>query len=195
MNMDEVQAAIAEAYLKLSVKSQDWVRLAKLRPLVPRRYCHTDVTAALIVMISDMRGHVYLVPESNRKVMTQIDHDAAVYIGGEGLHLLAIENEWFEGTPYSPWVDPNRTTETAPAQELPEYSDGPTMTDQQVEKINAIHSETTAGGGMLTAHLGEDGAVYAVETYTTVKTDENGMNYTDYEEIRFVVEPDGSVIT
>jgi hypothetical protein len=36
-------------------------------------------------------GTVHLAPDSNRKMLTEADHEAAVRIGGENNHLIAIE--------------------------------------------------------------------------------------------------------
>ena len=36
-------------------------------------------------------GYAHLVPDSNRKVLTDEDHAAAIRIGGEDKHLMAIE--------------------------------------------------------------------------------------------------------
>jgi hypothetical protein len=88
LNRGSLESAIRTAYEELSVKSQDWVRLAKLRP-------RTDgvdrglVDGVLLKMIKT--GRVHLAPDSNRKVLTDEDHDAAIRIGSEDKHLLAIE--------------------------------------------------------------------------------------------------------
>jgi hypothetical protein len=36
-------------------------------------------------------GTVHLVPDSNRKVLTEADHAAAIWIGGDAKNLMAIE--------------------------------------------------------------------------------------------------------
>lgn len=83
-----LEELIRDLYGELSVKSQDWIRLARIRP-------QTDgidreaVDAVLMKMIKT--GRVHLAPDSNRKVLTDEDHRAAVRIGGEENHLLAIE--------------------------------------------------------------------------------------------------------
>lgn len=83
--------AIAAAYLELADGEQDWVRLAKLRPLVPAS--HEEVTETLLDMVAT--GAVHLVPCSNRKTLTEDDHDAAIVIGGEPKNLLCIEDDYF----------------------------------------------------------------------------------------------------
>lgn len=85
--------AIVVAYLELCVDNQDWIRLARIRPLVnaPREM----VDAELLAMMRG--GSVHLAPDSNRKVLTEEDHAAAIRFGNEDHHLLAIEDDFFEG--------------------------------------------------------------------------------------------------
>jgi hypothetical protein len=183
---DEVQAAICEAYLQLSVKQQDWVRLAKLRPAVP--YPDAEVTAALMLMTSS--GLAHLAPDSNRKVLTDADHAAAVRVAGEENHLLAIENDFFDNTTYAPFGE----TKDAPAPEPVESEPVRHMTAEQQEKLTDIFSETTAGGGTIEdAYVTEDGYVVATEKYAVDKIDDTGMRYTDYSTIHFSITPDGTV--
>ncbi|CCH28388.1 hypothetical protein ABZ816_28800 [Actinosynnema sp. NPDC047251] len=83
-----LESVIRTAYLALSVKSQDWVRLAKLRPQLNGAE-RDEVDAALLAMVQT--GTVHLAPDSNRKVLTEADHAAAIRIAGEDNHLVAIE--------------------------------------------------------------------------------------------------------
>lgn len=79
---------IREAYGKLAAAPRAWVSLADLRSLLddlPR----ADVDAAL-VELSRTDG-VALSAEPNRKSLTPGDEAAAVRIGGEVKHLLAVE--------------------------------------------------------------------------------------------------------
>ncbi|NUT47295.1 MAG: hypothetical protein HOV94_08275 [Saccharothrix sp.] len=79
---------IRKAYEALSVKAQDWVRLAKLRP----RLSGADKAEIDEVLLDMVRtGTVHLAPDSNRKVLTEADHAAAIRIAGEDNHLVAIE--------------------------------------------------------------------------------------------------------
>ncbi|ROP38192.1 hypothetical protein [Saccharothrix texasensis] len=84
----DLESVIRAAYLALSVKPQDWVRLAKLRPEL-NGADKEEVDAVLLGMFK--AGEVHLVPESNRKVLTEVDHAAAIRIGSEDKHLMAIE--------------------------------------------------------------------------------------------------------
>ncbi|MCP2167246.1 hypothetical protein [Goodfellowiella coeruleoviolacea] len=83
-----LETLIREAYRDLSVKPQDWVRLAKLRPKL-NGVGKDEVDEVLLQMVRT--GTTHLAPDSNRKVLTDADHAAAVRIGGEDKHLMAIE--------------------------------------------------------------------------------------------------------
>jgi hypothetical protein len=96
MNYNSDIDAITAAYEDLCQKPQDWVRLAKLRPMLsadPRDWPAQD--EALIAMVRT--GSVHLAPDSNRKVLTDLDHDAALWMAGEANHLLLIEDDFFQG--------------------------------------------------------------------------------------------------
>ena len=83
-----LEALIRAAYQELSTKPQDWVRLAKLRPKL-NGAGKDEVDQTLLAMTRS--GLVHLAPDSNRKVLTDADHAAAVRIGKESKHLIAIE--------------------------------------------------------------------------------------------------------
>ncbi|MFF3670624.1 hypothetical protein [Microtetraspora malaysiensis] len=80
-------ARIRAAYAELAQEPGAWVSLTKLRPLladVPRE----EVDKALRRM--DLMDDVEIVPESNRKTLTEQDRDAAVIIGNQDKYFLAI---------------------------------------------------------------------------------------------------------
>lgn len=83
-----LEALIRAAYQELSTKPQDWVRLAKLRPKL-NGVGKDEVDQTLLAMTRT--GLVHLAPDSNRKVLTDADHAAAIRIGKESRHLIAIE--------------------------------------------------------------------------------------------------------
>ena len=83
-----IEELIRDVYQNLSVKRQDWVRLARIRPEIAS-VDREDIDGVLLKMIKS--GRVHLAPDSNRKVLTVADHEAAIRIGGEENHLLAIE--------------------------------------------------------------------------------------------------------
>jgi hypothetical protein len=92
VNYNSIQDEIVAAYDDLSRKPQDWVRLAKLRPMLS-----SDPAAQNEMLLAMVQtGYVHLAPDSNRKVLTQDDHDAALWVGGEANHLLAIEDGFFQ---------------------------------------------------------------------------------------------------
>lgn len=86
--VDDLETMIRKAYEELSVKPQDWVRLAKLRPKLDGAG-KDEVDRVLLGMAKT--GEVHLAPDSNRKVLTDADHAAAIRIGSENKHLMAIE--------------------------------------------------------------------------------------------------------
>lgn len=83
-----VEFLIRDLYGELAAKSESWVRLARIRPRTDG-IAREEVDDVLLKMIKTGRAH--LVPESNRKVLTDEDHEAAIRIGSENKHLLAIE--------------------------------------------------------------------------------------------------------
>jgi hypothetical protein len=85
---------IIAAYLELCEDPQDWIRLARIRPLVnaPRK----DVDKTLVELM--YTGLVHLAPESNTKTHKPEDREAAIRVGGENLHILCIEEEFFQPT-------------------------------------------------------------------------------------------------
>jgi hypothetical protein len=88
INRGSLEELIRDVYRELSVKSQDWVRLARIRPQT-EGIDRAEVDTVLLKMIKT--GRVHLAPDSNRKVLTDEDHQAAIRIGSEDKHLLAIE--------------------------------------------------------------------------------------------------------
>ncbi|NUT90877.1 MAG: hypothetical protein HOY78_02490 [Saccharothrix sp.] len=86
----DLESTIRQAYADLSVKPQDWVRLAKLREKLGGA-SKDEVDEVLMAMVRT--GTVHLAPDSNTKVLTDEDRAAAVRIAGEDNHLLAIEVE------------------------------------------------------------------------------------------------------
>ncbi|NUT48576.1 MAG: hypothetical protein HOV94_14900, partial [Saccharothrix sp.] len=71
----DLESMIRKAYEALSVKAQDWVRLAKLRPRL-NGADKAEIDEVLLDMVKT--GTVHLAPDSNRKVLTEADHAAAI---------------------------------------------------------------------------------------------------------------------
>ncbi|ALG06193.1 hypothetical protein [Kibdelosporangium phytohabitans] len=84
----DLELFIRAVYFDLAVKPQEWIRLARIRPMLDGED-KSDVDKALLKMMKE--GKAYLAPDSNRKVLTEADHEAAVSVGGEDKHLIAIE--------------------------------------------------------------------------------------------------------
>lgn len=84
----DLESLIKLAYRKLAPKPGDWVHLAKLRPLL-NGASKDEVDAVLKAL--GRKQDVTLAPNPNRKVVTADDRAAAVLIGGDENHLIAIE--------------------------------------------------------------------------------------------------------
>ena len=85
---DDVESRVRAAYVRLAAHDGGWVDLVRLRDElsdVPRH----DLDAALTRMYR-VPG-VSLVPEENQKTLTAEDHAAAISIGDQAKHLIAIE--------------------------------------------------------------------------------------------------------
>ena len=83
-----LEAQIKRAYRRLAAKPGDWVSLADLRQLLngaPKD--EVDTTLKTLGRKQD----VTLSPNPNRKVITDDDRAAAVLIGGDENHMIAIE--------------------------------------------------------------------------------------------------------
>ncbi|MGV0813010.1 hypothetical protein ABQF34_13705 [Mycolicibacterium boenickei] len=83
----EVQ--LRSAYAGLAARPGGWVSLLHLRQAVPE-LTRPTVDAALISLYQ--QPGVSLIPEENQKVLTPADRDAAVEIGHQDKHLIAIES-------------------------------------------------------------------------------------------------------
>jgi hypothetical protein len=89
----DLEARVVQAWQQLAVEQSDWIRMARIRALLGD-LDPAELRQTLITMIR--RGWVHLAPDSNRKMLTAADHAAAINIGGEAKHLLAIEPPYFE---------------------------------------------------------------------------------------------------
>jgi hypothetical protein len=82
-----VDRRVRGAYAKLAPEPRAWVGLAALRDALDGE-SRAEVDRALHRL--NRAADVNIIPESNQKVLTQDDRDAAVRIGGEDRHLIAI---------------------------------------------------------------------------------------------------------
>lgn len=84
----DLETRIRLAYRKLAPKPGDWVHLAKLRPLL-NGASREDIDGVLKAL--GRKQEVTLAPNPDRKAVTADDRAAAVRIGGDDNHLIAIE--------------------------------------------------------------------------------------------------------
>jgi hypothetical protein len=84
----DIESAIRAAYRKLAAKPGDWVRLAALRSQL-NGAAHADVDGVLRKMSRTKQARI--TPDSNRRALTPADHKAAIRIGGQDNHQIAIE--------------------------------------------------------------------------------------------------------
>jgi hypothetical protein len=85
---DELEPHIRAAYAKLAREPYDWVRLADLRGLL-NGASRADVDSVLAEM--SRTGRARFSPAENPKALAEADRAAAVKIGADDNHLIAIE--------------------------------------------------------------------------------------------------------
>jgi hypothetical protein len=85
----DVEQKVRDAYVRLAARSGGWVDLVRLRDALSDVSRH-DLDAALTRMYR-VKG-ISLIPEENQKTLTDADRAAAVVIGDQDKHLIAIED-------------------------------------------------------------------------------------------------------
>jgi hypothetical protein len=85
----DVEAQVRAAYVTLAARAGGWVDLVRLRAALPE-VSKREMDDALTQMQRDR--DVSLIPEENQKTLTPADHAAAVHIGNQARHLMAIES-------------------------------------------------------------------------------------------------------
>lgn len=83
----DIVERIRGAYLDLGGRMGAWVGFAELREALPD-IARDDMDKALHEL--ELQPSVSIVPESNQKTLTAADREAALWIGGEHKHFLAI---------------------------------------------------------------------------------------------------------
>ena len=83
----DAESQVRTAYALLAGQPGEWVGLADLRDQLPG-LARAEVDAALMVLL-DQEG-VRIIPVANTKALTARDRAAAIDIGGEASHALAI---------------------------------------------------------------------------------------------------------
>lgn len=86
---DDVETRVRAAYVRLAARAGGWVDLVRLREELSDVSRH-ELDGALTRMYR-IPG-VSLVPEENQKTLTDADRSAAVVIGEQAKHLIAIES-------------------------------------------------------------------------------------------------------
>jgi hypothetical protein len=85
----EIEARIRGAYKQLASRPGAWVSLTALRPRLDD-VAKADVDAVLRRM--DRDRYVNVIPQDDQKILTGKDRAAAVKIGDQDSHLIAIED-------------------------------------------------------------------------------------------------------
>lgn len=83
----DVEMRIRKAYGELASRPGAWVGLADIRSRLGA-LAKPDVDRVLVQM--NRGSDVHIVPESNQKILTDRDREAAVSIGNQDRHLIAI---------------------------------------------------------------------------------------------------------
>lgn len=78
-----------DVYSQLTPKIGAWVGLASLRGELPG-FSKTEVDELLLRLF--LERDIQLIPEENQKSLTHADHKAAIRIGREDRHLVAMEH-------------------------------------------------------------------------------------------------------
>lgn len=84
--LDPTPGGVARAIRELQREPKGWVGIIDLRKRLGGTRAEQDAT---LKQLSRM-GKIHIVPDDNRKVLTQEDHDAAIRIGGEPNHVVAL---------------------------------------------------------------------------------------------------------
>ncbi len=83
----DLRPRIVSAYDALAHEPGAWVNLSRLRPFFAD-LARADLDEALREL--SLQDGVNIVPESNQRTLTAADHEAALRLGGQEKHLLAI---------------------------------------------------------------------------------------------------------
>ncbi|GIF06831.1 hypothetical protein [Actinoplanes siamensis] len=86
----DIEGQIRAVYHDIAARRGDYVMLEDLRGALPGGTASGQVDAALLRL--DKAPDVHLVPESNQKILTPGQRAAAIRIGNQDMHLLAIRD-------------------------------------------------------------------------------------------------------
>lgn len=87
-SVKQVESNVRDAYGRLASRPGQWVGLKELRDEMGKSIPRDQVDQALRLM--NRMPDVNFVPESNQKTLTQADRNAAVRLGDQDKHLIAI---------------------------------------------------------------------------------------------------------
>jgi hypothetical protein len=90
MHVDPIEGRIREVYSRLASRPGKWVGLADLRSALTD-IAKDDLDRELVRMYR--LPDIHLVPDENQKMLTAQDRAAAVIIGNQDKHALAIETQ------------------------------------------------------------------------------------------------------
>jgi hypothetical protein len=133
--MVAVQGRIEAVFRDLVSHPKGWVGLARLRAALPD-VSREEFNEALLAL--DLNPHVYVIPEVNQKALTPEDRAAAIHVGGEDKHLLAIHPSRDAAPAAAPGMDDGPVT--APTEQ------DDSATDQDLVR-DAIRRAITAPEG------------------------------------------------
>lgn len=86
----KIEAIVEKAFMKIQPKGRgNWVSMADMRDRLGALYPRDEIDRVIKEMSRHRRVHI--APESNRKTLTQRDHNAAISIGGLDAHILMFQ--------------------------------------------------------------------------------------------------------
>ena len=80
---------VREAIIKLERYPGDWVHIRDLRPILDGRGLSRSAQDSHLKRLS-RASRINIAPNSDRKSLTDRDHDAAIAIGGQWNHLIEL---------------------------------------------------------------------------------------------------------
>jgi hypothetical protein len=83
------EAFILTTITDLQREPGGWVALVDLRPRLDLRGLSRQAQDDTMKALS-LAGQVHLVPEDNRKALVEADHAAALHLGGDDCHFIAL---------------------------------------------------------------------------------------------------------
>jgi hypothetical protein len=141
----QVDNRVRAAYADLAANPGDWVGLADLRNHLGEDVNRHEVDASLKRLEQEPGANI--VPESNQKMLTQADRDAAVVIGDQAKHAIMLQD---------PSPRPVPTVKAPPAKKTAarKLTAGQTS-GMSAEEIQQAHAEGRVSAGVAAKRLRE----------------------------------------